>query len=137
MGIIFSRYYYAGWGYFVAFTWLLAMYQIYHTWIHLLNHSPSSPLSQFLEYFQQISFWHLFTYVNILNSYEACESVCPKDSDDKISIKASFRSWESELYWGLWREYVYYLGGLFQGKECKLTNVQIWKVPLNVRRHKI
>jgi hypothetical protein len=33
----------AGWGYIVAFTQVVTMYQIYHTWIHLLNHSPSFP----------------------------------------------------------------------------------------------
>jgi hypothetical protein len=33
----------AGWGYIVAFTKVLAMYQIYHTWIHPLHLSPSSP----------------------------------------------------------------------------------------------
>jgi hypothetical protein len=36
---IFSLYWYDGWGYTVAFTWVLTMYQIYHTWIHPLYSS--------------------------------------------------------------------------------------------------
>jgi hypothetical protein len=31
------------WGYIVAFTKVLTMYQLYHTWIHHFHHSPSSP----------------------------------------------------------------------------------------------
>jgi hypothetical protein len=34
---------FAGWGYIVAFTEVLKIYQIYHIWIHPLHHSPSSP----------------------------------------------------------------------------------------------
>jgi hypothetical protein len=33
----------AGWGYVVAFTKVLTIYQIYHTWIHPLYHSPLYP----------------------------------------------------------------------------------------------
>jgi hypothetical protein len=36
-------YCYAGWGYIVAFTKVLAMNQLYYTWIHPLHHSPLSP----------------------------------------------------------------------------------------------
>jgi hypothetical protein len=32
-----------GWGYIVAFTKVLTMYQIYHTWIHPFYSSPLSP----------------------------------------------------------------------------------------------
>jgi hypothetical protein len=39
---VFSLYCYDVWGYIVAFTKVITMYQIYCTWIHLLNHSPSS-----------------------------------------------------------------------------------------------
>jgi hypothetical protein len=49
-----------GWGYIVAFTKVLAIYQIYPTWIHPLHHSPSFP--SFLELFQQMSFFP-FTYM--------------------------------------------------------------------------
>jgi hypothetical protein len=31
----------AGWGYIVAFTKVLTIYQIYCTWVHPLHHSPS------------------------------------------------------------------------------------------------
>jgi hypothetical protein len=41
----FFFYCYAGWGYIVAFTKVLTMYQIYYTWIHSLHHSPLSPHS--------------------------------------------------------------------------------------------
>jgi hypothetical protein len=34
----------AWWGYIVAFTKVLTTYQIYHTWIYLLHHSPLSLL---------------------------------------------------------------------------------------------
>jgi hypothetical protein len=33
-------------GYIVAFPQVLTVYPIYHTWIHLLNHSPSSPFPE-------------------------------------------------------------------------------------------
>jgi hypothetical protein len=33
----------AGWGYIVAFTKVLTIYQIYHNWIHPLHNSPLSP----------------------------------------------------------------------------------------------
>jgi hypothetical protein len=40
----FSFFYFcAGWGYIVAFTKVLTMYQIYHTLIHPLHSSPLSP----------------------------------------------------------------------------------------------
>jgi hypothetical protein len=39
----FLFFYCAGWGYTVAFTKVLTVYQIYHTWIYLLHHSPLSP----------------------------------------------------------------------------------------------
>jgi hypothetical protein len=44
---LFPLYCCARWEYIVAFTKFLPMYQIYHTWIHSLNHSPlcSSPES--------------------------------------------------------------------------------------------
>jgi hypothetical protein len=32
------------WGYIVAFTKILTVYQIYHGWIHLLHRSPLSPV---------------------------------------------------------------------------------------------
>jgi hypothetical protein len=54
--------YCGGWGYIVAFAQILKVYQIYHTWIHLLNHSPSSLHPWFLEKFQQVSFF-AFTYM--------------------------------------------------------------------------
>jgi hypothetical protein len=47
----------AGWGYIVAFTKVLTIYQIYHTWIHPLHHSPLSPpkMQSFkLDYFSYI-----------------------------------------------------------------------------------
>jgi hypothetical protein len=37
------------WGYIVAFMKVLTIYQIYHTWIHPLHHSPLSLLPPFLE----------------------------------------------------------------------------------------
>jgi hypothetical protein len=50
--LIFFFYCCDGWGYIVAFIQghnaVLTMCQVYHTWIHLLNHSPSTPLPWFL-----------------------------------------------------------------------------------------
>jgi hypothetical protein len=63
-----------GVGYTVAFTKVLTIYQICHTWIHTLHHSPTSP--PFLEWFQQVSFFHLqtcahsiFTIFNLLHHF--------------------------------------------------------------------
>jgi hypothetical protein len=63
---IFFLYCCDGWGYIVAFTQALKLYQKYHTWIHFLNHSPLSPHPlRFLQWFQQVSFLHLLTCVHI------------------------------------------------------------------------
>jgi hypothetical protein len=39
----------AGWGYIVAFTKVLTIYQIYHSWIHPLHHSPLPPQQTLFE----------------------------------------------------------------------------------------
>jgi hypothetical protein len=44
----FFFFYCAEWGYIVAFTKVLTVYQIYHTWMHPLHHSPLSPFILFL-----------------------------------------------------------------------------------------
>jgi hypothetical protein len=53
------------WGHIVALTQVLMMYQIYHTWIHLHNHSPSSSSpdswSTFSRYHFRI-YLHLYTF---------------------------------------------------------------------------
>jgi hypothetical protein len=43
-----SFYCFAGWGYIVAFTKVLTMYQMYHTWIRSLSThlSPPSPIPE-------------------------------------------------------------------------------------------
>jgi hypothetical protein len=57
----------AGLGYIVAFTKVLKIYQIYHTWIHSIHHSPlTSPHSwnSFNRYHFSIcihSIWTIFT----------------------------------------------------------------------------
>jgi hypothetical protein len=40
----FFFYCYAGWGYIMPLIKVLIIYQIYHTWIHPLHHSPLSPI---------------------------------------------------------------------------------------------
>jgi hypothetical protein len=56
-------YYCPGWRYIVTFTKVLKMYQIYHSWIHLVHCYLSSPFPWFLEQFQQVSFLHLHIYI--------------------------------------------------------------------------
>jgi hypothetical protein len=56
------------WGYIVTFSKVLTMYQIYHSWIQPLYHSPLSPLTLFLEYFQQVSLFHLHTCVHSIRT---------------------------------------------------------------------
>jgi hypothetical protein len=48
----FSLFCCAGWGYIVAFTKVLTMYQLYHTWIHPFHCSALSPSP---------NFWNIFT----------------------------------------------------------------------------
>jgi hypothetical protein len=52
----------AGWGYIVAFTKALTMYQIYHTWIHLLHHSPLSSLPHSWNSFNR-SYFSIYVHV--------------------------------------------------------------------------
>jgi hypothetical protein len=52
----------AGWGYIVAFTKVLAMYQIYHTWIDPLHCSLSSPPSHSWNSFNKYNFCKCFYF---------------------------------------------------------------------------
>jgi hypothetical protein len=54
---------FAGWGYIVAFTKLLKIYQIYHNWILSFHHSLLF-IPPFLEKFQQVSFFYLHMCVH-------------------------------------------------------------------------
>jgi hypothetical protein len=68
----------AGWGYIGVFAKVLTMYQMYHTRIHPLHCCLSSPLPQFLEQFQQVSFVHLLTCMHsICASPPQCHSLPP------------------------------------------------------------
>jgi hypothetical protein len=46
----------------VAFTNVLTMYQIYHPWIHLLHHSPSSPTPNYWSSFNR---YHFCIYIHV------------------------------------------------------------------------
>jgi hypothetical protein len=59
-------YFFAGWGYIVAFTKVLTMYQIHYTWVYPLHYSPSFPFTWFLEQFQKVPFLHLHICVHII-----------------------------------------------------------------------
>jgi hypothetical protein len=52
----------AGWGYTVAFTSVLTIYQIYDTWIHPLHHSPLSSLPHSWNSFNRFHF-PIYTHV--------------------------------------------------------------------------
>jgi hypothetical protein len=57
-------YYCAGWGYIVAFSEILTIYHIYHTWIHLLHHSPLSLSTHAWDSFNRFHFSmyiHMYT----------------------------------------------------------------------------
>jgi hypothetical protein len=60
---IFFNYCFAGWGYIVALTKSLTIYQIYHTWVYPFHHSPFTP---FLEWFNR---YH-FSIIQIQEHYE-------------------------------------------------------------------
>jgi hypothetical protein len=54
----------SGWGYIVAFTKVLTVYSIYHTWIHHLHHSPLSfldPIAGTISTDTIFPFTHMFT----------------------------------------------------------------------------
>jgi hypothetical protein len=52
------------WGYTVAFTQVLTLYQIYQTWIHLLRYCPSSPPP---DSWRSFSRYHFFIYLQGYN----------------------------------------------------------------------
>jgi hypothetical protein len=54
-------------GYVVAFTMVLTMYQIYHAWIYLLYHSPSSLSPNSWSCFNSIIFAFTYTYTHFLH----------------------------------------------------------------------
>jgi hypothetical protein len=59
------------WGYFVAYTHYLIMYQIYHAWIHPLSHSPSlSPPPDYCMY-------HFCTYLHVYTFYCSVFTLLP------------------------------------------------------------
>jgi hypothetical protein len=61
----FFLYCFAGWRNIVAFTKVLTMYQIYHTWIHPLHHAPLPPSSHFWNSFNRYHFCiciHVYTF---------------------------------------------------------------------------
>jgi hypothetical protein len=60
--LIFLNFYCAGWGYTVAVTNVLTIYQMYHTWIHPLHHSYLSlhPWNSFNRYHFSI-YIHVYT----------------------------------------------------------------------------
>jgi hypothetical protein len=53
----------AGWGYMVAFTKVLKIYQIHHTWIQPLHHSPSSSLSPLS--WNSFKSYHFYIYIQV------------------------------------------------------------------------
>jgi hypothetical protein len=58
----------AWWGYIVAFIEVLTLYQIYHTWIHPLYHSPLSPTSNSWNSFNRYHF-SIYVLVHIIFAY--------------------------------------------------------------------
>jgi hypothetical protein len=67
-------YYFAGWGNIVAFTRVLTMYQIYHTWIHPFHCSPLSPSPYTRNNFNRC---HFCIYLHVFTVFAPCSPSYP------------------------------------------------------------
>jgi hypothetical protein len=120
----------AGWGYTVAFTKVLIMYQIYHTWIHPLHHS-FNPLPLFLEQFQQVIIF-AFAYMCI---YYLCRSLYGTFSNASIntclSPNVSCKLLEDTKMLSYLVYYLRYVVWFTKYTLVELTNIKISKGTLS------